>query len=145
LGDVCDRVWNWTCYANTAGWLECPVASHQEVFFEMNRFQKILAKMKRWLKRSHSQQVEVRTFVGDFVAQRKGHDQSAGYDDYLKYAESSQRLRLVSSDVFRLEDGKRLNRSRESSPDGIEQFNQSIAVYCSDFARYVAVLRSQMK
>ncbi|MDQ6969520.1 MAG: hypothetical protein Q9M16_03315 [Mariprofundus sp.] len=111
----------------------------------MNRFQNILAKMKRWLRRGHTQQVVVRTFVGDFVGRSKGIKQPASYDEYLKYAELSRNLRLLASDVLRVADGKRLKHEIANNSDGIEQFNQSIAVYCSDFAKDVAAFRNQMK
>jgi len=111
----------------------------------MNRFQNILAKMKRWLRRGHPQQIVVRTFVGDFVGLSKGIKQPASYDEYLKYAELSQNLRFAALDVFRVADGKHLKHEIANNSDAIEQFNQSIAVYCSDFAKYVAVFRNQMK
>lgn len=111
----------------------------------MSGFPVVLAKLKRWLGHGRSQQLRSRTYAGSFEAQRNADGRPAGFDDYLKYAESNADVRLVASDVVRITDGKQLKHEIIDEPDGIGAFHQTIAVCCLDFARYVVVLRNQMK
>ncbi len=110
----------------------------------MNRFDAAWVWLKKYLRKGRNQQLHVRTFAGDFVAQRDATGQAISYENYLTYAESGHDLRLVVSDLIRISDKEQLQHKTIKSPDGIGEFNQNIAGCCLDFAKYVVVLRNRL-
>lgn len=121
-----------------------PKTNSQFLDHDMNRFDVAWTWLKQYLRKGRKQPLYVRTFAGDFVAQRDENGQPASYGDYLTYAESGHDLKLVVSDLIRISDKKQLQHKTIKSPDGIEAFNQKIAGCCLDFAKYVVVLRNRL-
>jgi len=111
----------------------------------MRPFFVVLTKLKRWLRQKKSGQIQVSTYVGSFEAPKDESGQPADFNDFLNYIKANKDLKRVAFDTINVSDAKQINVRVENTSNGIQLFHQVIKESCLDFAKYVVVLRNQMK